>query len=246
MGASPRPLRRLIVGAVFAAAAVGTVAWCASMEPGMPMRGGWTMSMAWMRMPGQTWPSAHAAFVAMWSMTMVAMMLPSIAPILLAHRRPLRVAIAYFGVWTLAGFVVHPIGAALAAAEMGSSSLARAVPILGAVAIATAGAWQLTRTKLRALARCRDRACCALGRSPSARDAWADGLRLGVRCVRCCVAPMTVLFAAGVMSLPAMAMVSVAITAERLGPRPRVIARTFGVAALCVGVAWIVLGIRSA
>jgi hypothetical protein len=22
----------------------------------MPMPGGWTMSMAWMRMPGQTWP----------------------------------------------------------------------------------------------------------------------------------------------------------------------------------------------
>jgi hypothetical protein len=25
----------------------------------MPMPGGWTMSMAWMRMPGQTWPGAH-------------------------------------------------------------------------------------------------------------------------------------------------------------------------------------------
>ena len=36
-----------------------TVAWCSSMSAmgGMPMPGGWTMSMAWMRMPGQTWPA---------------------------------------------------------------------------------------------------------------------------------------------------------------------------------------------
>ena len=42
---------------LFAASAAATVVWCASMSAtgGMPMPGGWTMSMAWMRMPGQTW-----------------------------------------------------------------------------------------------------------------------------------------------------------------------------------------------
>ncbi|HSR96291.1 MAG TPA: hypothetical protein VLM79_04430, partial [Kofleriaceae bacterium] len=42
---------------LFAASAAVTIKWCASMSAmgGMPMPGGWTMSMAWMRMPGQTW-----------------------------------------------------------------------------------------------------------------------------------------------------------------------------------------------
>jgi hypothetical protein len=35
----------------------------------MPMPGGWTMSMAWMRMPrqtsGQTWPGVAASFLGM-------------------------------------------------------------------------------------------------------------------------------------------------------------------------------------
>jgi predicted metal-binding membrane protein len=34
--------------------------------------------MAWMRMPGQTWPGAAASFLGMWVVMMVAMMLPSL------------------------------------------------------------------------------------------------------------------------------------------------------------------------
>ena len=79
-----------------AASAAVTIVWCASMPAmcKMPMPGGWTMSMAWMRMPGQmcgqTWPGAAASFLGMW--VVPAMMLPSLVPML---RR-------YF-VWTLFG-----------------------------------------------------------------------------------------------------------------------------------------------
>jgi predicted metal-binding membrane protein len=63
-----------------AASGTGTIVWCASMSAmgEMPMPGGWTMSMAWMRMPGQTWPGAAAAFLSMWVVMMAAMMLPSL------------------------------------------------------------------------------------------------------------------------------------------------------------------------
>jgi predicted metal-binding membrane protein len=54
---------------------------------GMPMPGGWTMSMAWMRMPGQTWPGAAASFLGMWVVMMVAMMLPSLVPMLRRYRQ---------------------------------------------------------------------------------------------------------------------------------------------------------------
>ena len=74
---------------LFAASAAATMVWCASMSAmrGMPMPGGWTMSMAWMRMPGQTWPGVAASFTGMWIVMMVAMMLPSLTPMLSRYRR---------------------------------------------------------------------------------------------------------------------------------------------------------------
>src|SRR6266478_2366089 len=67
---------------LFAASAAVTIVWCASMSVmgEMPMPGDWTMSMTWMRMPGQTWLGAAASFLGMWVVMMVAMMLPSLVP----------------------------------------------------------------------------------------------------------------------------------------------------------------------
>src|SRR4026207_357981 len=61
---------------LFAASAAVTIVWCASMSAmgEMAMPGGWMMSMAWMRMPGQTWPGAAASFIGMWIVMMMAMM----------------------------------------------------------------------------------------------------------------------------------------------------------------------------
>src|SRR4051812_34060639 len=90
--ASERASQRAFFGVsvlLFAASAAVTIVWCASMSAmgGMPMPGGWTMSMAWMRMPGQTWPGAAAAFLGMWIVMMVAMMLPSLVPMLWRYRQ---------------------------------------------------------------------------------------------------------------------------------------------------------------
>ena len=74
---------------LFTGSAVATAGWCGSMSAmgGMEMPGGWTMSMAWMAMPGQTWPGAAASFLGMWTVMMVAMMLPSLVPMLGCYRR---------------------------------------------------------------------------------------------------------------------------------------------------------------
>src|SRR6185503_20496768 len=81
--ASARASQRAFVGVsalLFAASAAVTIVWCESMSAmdEMPMPGGWTMSMAWMRMPAQTWPGAAVSFLGMWVVMMVAMMLPSL------------------------------------------------------------------------------------------------------------------------------------------------------------------------
>jgi hypothetical protein len=77
---------------LFVASAALTTAWCGSMSAmgEMPMPGGWTMSMAWVRMPGQTWPGAAASFLRMWVVMMVAMMLPSLVPALWRYRQARR------------------------------------------------------------------------------------------------------------------------------------------------------------
>ena len=61
-----------------------TAVWCLSMTTmgEIPMAGGWTMSMAWLPMCGQSWAGAAASFLGMWVVMMAAMMLPSLAPTL--------------------------------------------------------------------------------------------------------------------------------------------------------------------
>ena len=56
------------------------------------MPGGWTMSMVWMRMPGQSWLAITASFLGMWVVMMVAMMLPSAAPMILLYSGLARAA----------------------------------------------------------------------------------------------------------------------------------------------------------
>src|SRR5687767_8963513 len=128
---------------LFAASAAVTIVWCASMSAmgGMPMPGGWTMSMAWIRMPGQTWPGAAASFLGVWVVMMMAMMLPSLVPMLLRYRQAVGrtgetrlgrltalVGVGYFFVWTVFGMAAFPLGVALVALEMQLPALARAVP----------------------------------------------------------------------------------------------------------------------
>jgi predicted metal-binding membrane protein len=161
---------------LFAGSATLTIAWCTSMAAmgGMPMPGGWTMSMAWMRMPGQTWPGAAASFLGMWVVMMVAMMLPSLVPMLRRYREAVGrtgarhvgaltaiVGAGYFFVWTVFGMAVFPLGATLAELEMQQPTLARAVPIVAAVVVLVAGALQVSRWKARHLACCREASASA-------------------------------------------------------------------------------------
>ena len=223
-------MRALLVvpALLFAASSAVTIAWCGSMSGGMPMPGGWTMSMAWMRMAGQTWPGAAATFVGMWTLMMVAMMLPSLTPMLRRSSTPAMVGIGYFAVWALLGITIYPLGVALAELEMRSAALSRAVPMAAAVAVLLAGILQLTAWKSRQLACCR-------GELHETGSPWRHGVRLGLRCVGCC-APLTILLlVAGVMDLAAMAVVTAAISAERLAPAGDRVARWVGAAVVVVG-----------
>jgi predicted metal-binding membrane protein len=250
--AADRPSEAAFVGVsalLFAGSTTLTIVWCASMSAmGMSMPGGWMMSMAWMRMPGQTWPGVAASFLAMWVVMMVAMMLPSLVPMLRrygqavgrtgATRLGLLTAIvgaSYFFVWTVLGLVVFPLGVTLAEIEMQRPPLARAVPIAVGVVVLIAGALQFSAWKARHLACCRE----APGRGrmlpPDAGTAWRHGLRLGLHCSQCCAGLIVILLVLGVMDLRVMAVVAAAITVERLAPAGEHVARAIGAFAIGAG-----------
>ena len=250
---SERASRRAFFGVsalLFAAGAAVTIVWCASMSAmgGMPMPGGWMMSMAWMRMPGQTWPGAAASFLGMWVVMMVAMMLPSLVPMLWRYRRAVGrageaclgrltalVGVGYFFVWTVFGMAAFPLGVALAAVGMQQPALARAVPIAVGVLVLIAGALQFTAWKARHLACCRELPGRDRALPADVGTALRHGLRFGLHCGCCCGNLMTILLAVGVMDLRAMAVVTAAITAERLAPAGERVARAVGVVVVGAG-----------
>ncbi len=248
-GAHPQRALLGVTALLFASATALTITWCVSMAAmgGMPMPGDWTLSMAWMRMPGQTWPDATMRFLGMWVVMMVAMMLPSLLPMLWRYRIALSrvcaacparltalAGVAYFAVWTAVGLAVYPLGMTLAATEMQQSALARAVPILTAAVVAAAGAFQFSRWKSHHLACCRASPACG----PVSADvvsAWRLGLRAGQDCVACCANLTAILLIGGVMDLRAMAVVTTAITLERLAPNGERVARAVGVVMVVAG-----------
>ncbi len=235
---------------IFAASALVTIRWCDSMSSmgEMPMAGGWTMSMAWMRMPGQSWPGAAASFVGMWVTMMVAMMLPSLVPTLWRYRKAIGEAVeprvdmltalaftGYFFVWALIGLAAYLPGIALASLTMQLPALARATPIAVGVIVMVAGAIQFTAWKAHHLACWRE--LCVHGHAPraSAGTAWRYGLRLGAHCSLCSAGLTAILIAVGIMDLGTMAVVTATITIERHAPEGERVARAIGTVAVCAG-----------
>jgi predicted metal-binding membrane protein len=242
---------------LFVASAALTIVWCASMsEMGhMTMPGGWTMSMIWMRMPGQTWRGAAASFIGMWIVMMVAMMLPSLAPMLYRYREAVGrtdetrigplIAIAgvgYFFVWTAAGIVTFPIGVALATVAMQQPALARAVPAAIGAVVLLAGAVQFTAWKAHHLACCREAPGRGCTLPAAAAAAWRYGLRLGVHCGCSCVGLTMILLVIGVMDMRAMAAVTTAVSVEHLAPAGERIARAIGTVVVATGLLLIARG----
>jgi predicted metal-binding membrane protein len=235
---------------LFTATATATIVGGVSMSSmgGMPMPGGWTMSMTWMRMPDQTWPGAAASFLVMWIVMMVAMMMPSLVPMLARYQEAVRrrddtrlglltavVGAGYFFVWALFGLAAFPLGIALAELEMRQPLVSRAVPIAAGVAVALAGALQFTAWKSHHLACCRITLPPGRTLSDGAATAWRHGVRLGVHCSCCSAGLMAILFVVGVMDLGAMALVTAGITAERLAPAGERVARAIGMVVIAAG-----------
>jgi predicted metal-binding membrane protein len=194
---------------------------------------------------------ALTSFLGIWVTMMAAMMLPSVAPMVLtfagiqaqrtAHGRseavPTWMFVAgYFAVWTVYGLVAY--GFFLVARDWGAAFVDwdGSGRYLAGAAIAAAGFYELTPAKDVCLRHCR---------SPLhfLTSSWRRGrlgaLRLGVvhgsYCVGCCFGLFAILFAVGVMSLAWMALIASVIFVEKALPFGERASRTFALAFILLG-----------
>jgi predicted metal-binding membrane protein len=193
-------------------------------------------------------------FTGIWVTMMAAMMLPSVAPMVLTYSRiakhraatggrplaaPWIFVAGYLLVWTVYGLAAYGLYRVVDAVAGSVLDWDRAGPWVAGAALAGAGLYQLTPLKEVCLKHCRTPFHFVLH---GFREGRAGALRMGVEhggyCVGCCWGLMVALFALGVMSLWWMAVVAAVIFAEkvtRVGVR---FSRVVAVALVAVGV-WV-------
>src|SRR6185437_12447914 len=140
-----------------------------------------------------------------------------------------------FFVWAVLGMAVLPLGFGLAAIEMQQPALARAVPITTGIVVLIAGALQFSAWKAHHLACCRQAPISHRLLLADSGGAWRHGVRLALHCSRCCANLMAILLVTGIMDLRAMALVTGALTLERVAPSGHRVTRVVGIAIIGVG-----------
>lgn len=223
---------------VFFVGLSATAYFCRSMSGGMEMPGGWTMSMMWMPMSGQTLVFSAISFLLMWLAMMVAMMMPSAFPMFLRIKRQwvslCCMASGYFAIWLAAGFVIYVFGVAFAAVAIRSEFFSHAVPLLSVTLLFIAGAIQFAPWKMTHLLQCRSPFGCDCSCLQHEISFWL-GCKQGVSCCVCCAAPMIALLVLGMMNPFVIIAVAIVIAAEKLLPRPEIIVRLVGISAIIAG-----------
>lgn len=186
---------------------VGLLALCA---------GSWAYSL---RMAASMHHGAGiAALFVMWAVMMVGMMVPPEAPALLklarARRSPLEAVASLSGFllpWIAFSLAAAAVQSLLAAAGLLDHTMAMTSTRLASALAIAAGLAQLSPLKRTCLDRCR----APLDEKP----AFVGGLRSSALSLGSCGVLMLVPFATGVMSVPAMVLLTLLLLFERWLPR---------------------------
>jgi predicted metal-binding membrane protein len=185
-------------------------------------------------------------YLAGWSLMTVAMMLPTILPLLEIFRRLtaqrqdrvqlLALVIAgYLGVWIGFGIAAHGADWLLHEIVERSSWLQANAWLIGAGTLLLAGAFQFSRLKYRCLEKCRAPLSFVTeywrGRHER-RNTFLLGISHGLFCVGCCWALMLLMFAVGVGNIAWMLVLGAFMAAEKNLPWGRKLSAPLGLALL--------------
>jgi len=197
------------------------------------------------------WTPGYAAVVfTMWWMMMIAMMLPSAAPMILLYARVHRrhqarlgpyastasFALGYIVTWGVFSTAATAAQWYLEHAGALSPLLASEAAWLGAAILVAAGVWQLTPVKHACLRRCRAPVEFLSRRwRPGRGGAFAMGVEHGAFCVGCCWVLMSLLFFGGIMNLWWIAGLALLVLLEKTMPAGHGAGRMFGVGLILWG-----------
>src|SRR2546421_4145764 len=216
----------------------------------------WQSSMMNSMGMGLTMGMGATLFLAIWVVMMIAMMFPTVAPMILVFARVQRdqgsfgrafgltcvFVGAYLLIWTLFGELSY-LGA------LAASGLAQQIPWImmnaariGGGILVLAGLYQLTPLKRVCLAKC----CTPLdfihgGWRDGSTGAFRMGLEHGISCLGSNWLLFVLLFPLGIMNIAAMAGLTVVIGAEKMFPRGERIAQGVGLALILSGILVIVV-----
>jgi predicted metal-binding membrane protein len=250
-----RAVRQDRVLVLFGIVAITLLSWVYLVRMGATMNAAATDKAmhAAMGMPEMAaWgPAEFVMLFLMWAVMMVAMMLPSAAPMILlvagAYRRRgdrSRALTVAFGAGYLVAWTAFSVAAALTQlvlhrAALLSDNMAINSAILGGVILLLAGIYQWLPLKTACLTHCRSPLAFLAGHwREGTSGALAMGLRHGLYCVGCCWALMLLLFAAGVMNLLWVAAIAIFVLVEKLvGPA---VSRVAGIVLTAWG-GWVLL-----
>jgi len=200
--------------------------------------------------------SALLPLFLMWAGMMVAMMLPSAAPMILMfaavsrNRRqqerayvPVIIFVAgYIAIWTAFSVVAAGAQWFLHREALLSSAMVSSSAWLGGILLLAAGIFQFTPLKHACLSQCRAPFEFIMTRwREGAGGAFRMGLEHGLYCAGCCWALMGLLFVAGVMNILWIAALSLIVGLEKLLPRGIWLSSATGVILTAWG-AWLIAG----
>ena len=202
----------------------------------MPMRHAWLASDALLTL-------------AMWAVMMIAMMTPSVVPVILliatverrrGERAPVVMAwlalLSYFAVWTAASAAATALQWVLHEAGLMANAMGGLRPWLAGMVLIGVGLYQFAPAKAACLRLCRQPIeILAQHWKPGGWGALRLGLRHGLYCLGCCWALMLILFVSGIMNLVWIAVLSALVLVEKLLPRGLLLGRLAGLGLVAWG-----------
>jgi len=216
-----------------------------NMAAGMEMMamGGVMAFKAW------TVPYFFMMFV-MWSVMMVAMMIPSATPMILLYRqvatknhqsRPLLgvslFAGGYVVIWTVFSVLATSLQWTLEQAALLNSMMRSQSLVFSGAVLLVAGLYQWSPWKRACLRHCRGPIFFITQHwRPGPGGAFRMGVVHGAYCVGCCSTLMALLFVGGVMDLTVIALIAVAVLLEKVLPGGERLAKVLGVLSILGGI----------
>jgi predicted metal-binding membrane protein len=238
---------RINVVVVVALVALSLLAWQRTIEDANSMSG---MVMGLGQIGSRVQGSMSAGlFLTMWVTMMAAMMLPTVAPMVLAHFAVARQrgegtisTIAFIGgyllVWSAIGIV--PLFAYWGFAQLSDDAAqSRWLPALAGTILIIAGSYQFTGWKQICLDKCQSPFAFVAMHDfrGGARGALRAGVVHGALCLGCCWALMAVLVVVGLMNLLWMAGIFVLFFVEKHWKQGIALAKIAGCALTALGAA---------